>query len=461
MLFNSLEFLLIFLPLTWLVWRLLLPRSERATVILLLAASLAFYAAWEPRNLLIFLPVTTLTYALGLLISRTKQRWPLVLLICVDLGVLAWFKYAGFLSQTLHQLWPAVPLLNASAILPLGISFYVFTEIAFGIDVYLGRAQVTSPLRYLLFVLFFPHMIAGPIVHFRQLAPQLTQEVMRRQRDLLRGLFIFAMGLCMKVLVADPLAGYVGSVYNHPETATSGSAWAATAAYTMQLYFDFAGYGAMAVGLGVMFGINLPWNFNSPYKAESIVEFWKRWHITLSEYLKEYLYIPLGGNRSGPARRYANLMITMLLGGLWHGAAWSFVIWGGLHGAYICMAHVSQRAGLKIGPVAGRALTLGAVMLAWVFFRAPGARAAFDLLALMARPGNLPAELKAALAAGLPIGTLAGAWALALFAPNAREWSEWLENDRRWGAAAAAFLFLGLAKVLYAGDVYEFIYFRF
>ena len=290
-----------------------------------------------------------------------------------------------------RQSWP-VPHRS----LPLAISFFTFQQIVFLVDAYRGRRTRTGPLRYATGVAFFPHLLAGPIVQYSQLMPQFARRHILRPQPLMiaAGVTVFTFGLFKKVILADSFAqfvpvpfGAVAAGYN----LTLVEAWAAALSYAFQIYFDFSGYSDMAIGLALLFGITLPVNFNSPYKAESIIEFWRRWHMTLSAFLRDYLYIPLGGGRSGPARRYLNLMITMLLGGLWHGAAWTFVIWGGIHGAYLLVNHAWRSARARWphavhvpgGAYAARLLTFVAVVVAWVFFRADTADAAVRVLGAM------------------------------------------------------------------------------
>ncbi|HEY8565110.1 MAG TPA: MBOAT family protein [Beijerinckiaceae bacterium] len=304
----------------------------------------------------------------------------LVLGLAWNLGLLAYFKYADFFITTANQVagthWV---LLNV--VLPLGISFFTFQKIAYLVDVYRGAARAGRLLDFALFVFFFPQLIAGPIVHHAEVRPQLARLAQGAAHErnavwenLAVGLTLLAMGLAKKLFVADTLALYATPVF---EAAADGRtigllpAWQGALAYTGQLYFDFSGYSDMAVGLARMFGVRLPQNFASPYQATSIVEFWRRWHMTLSRFLRDYLYIPLGGGRQGAARRSLNLMTVMLLGGLWHGAGWTFVVWGGLHGLYLLVAHAWR--GLSFPPLPtliGWALTMLAVTVAWVVFRA-------------------------------------------------------------------------------------------
>jgi D-alanyl-lipoteichoic acid acyltransferase DltB (MBOAT superfamily) len=275
-------------------------------------------------------------------------------------------------------------------VLPIGISFFTFTQIAFLVDTYQGKVHESRFVHYVLFVTYFPHLIAGPVLHHKEMMPQFTdcRNYSPSARNFAVGCTIFCIGLAKKVLVADNLAPYANPLFGQPDSPSLLVAWGGVLAYTFQLYFDFSGYSDMAIGLSRLFGIRLPLNFNSPYKAGNISEFWRRWHMTLSRFLRDYLYIPLGGNRIGRTRRYVNLMITMVLGGLWHGAGWNFIIWGALHGIYLAIHHawlpVANRLKFALQPAVWKCtatlLTFLAVCVAWVFFRAPDFATALNIL---------------------------------------------------------------------------------
>ncbi len=286
-----------------------------------------------------------------------------------------------------------MPLPFVNVVLPLGISFFTFQQIAYLVDVMRGARVERDIVSYTLFVSFFPHLIAGPLVHHAEMIPQFKRGRTSRSAALAaRGTAIFTAGLFKKVVIADNLAQFVSPVFAHLDAGGGVStswAWLSTLAYTLQIYFDFSGYSDMAIGLALLFGIRLPVNFRSPYKAASIIDFWRRWHITLSRFLRDYLYIPLGGNRLGRKRRYINLLLTMLLGGLWHGAGWNFLIWGGLHGFYLSINHLWRKwhsMALKasdsspVSKVLSWMITFVAVVLAWLFFRAKTAAGAWAML---------------------------------------------------------------------------------
>src|SRR5580698_7168831 len=309
-------------------------------------AALFFYGAWRPVYLVLLLASVAVNFGLGLRMEDPLRRRRIGTLgVALNLALLCYFKYTNFLFDSLTTL-TGTPLPFVNVILPLGISFFTFQQIAYLVDVMRGARVERDIVSYTLFVSFFPHLIAGPLVHHAEMIPQFKRGRTGRSSVLAaRGLAIFAAGLFKKVVIADNLAQFVSPVFAHLDAGGGVStpwAWLATSAYTLQIYFDSSGYSDMAVGLALLFGIRLPVNFRSPYKATSIVDFWRRWHITLSRFLRDYLYIPLGGNRLGEIRRYLNLLVTMLLGGLWHGAGWNFLIWGGLHGFYLCINHLWQ-----------------------------------------------------------------------------------------------------------------------
>jgi alginate O-acetyltransferase complex protein AlgI len=383
MLFSSYTFLFQFLPAVALAFAAARRHSPRAGILVLAGASLFFYGAWRPVYLLLLLASIAANFSLGLLMEDPLRRRTVGALgVALNLALLCYFKYTNFVLDSIGTLTGA-PLPFINVVLPLGISFFTFQQIAYLVDVMRGAKVERDIVAYTLFVSFFPHLIAGPLVHHAEMIPQFKRGRTSRSAALAaRGMAIFAAGLFKKVVIADNLAQFVSPVFDHLDAGgavTSRWAWLSMLSYTLQIYFDFSGYSDMAVGLALLFGIRLPVNFRSPYKATSIIDFWRRWHITLSRFLRDYLYIPLGGNRLGEQRRYLNLMVTMLLGGLWHGAGWNFLIWGGLHGLYLSVNHLWQKwrgvaakaaASNHFAGVAAWAVTFGAVVIAWAFFRA-------------------------------------------------------------------------------------------
>ena len=330
MLFSSFTFLFQFLPATILAFAAARRHSPRAGIMVLVAASLFFYGAWRPIYLCLFIGSVAVNFLLGLAMENPKRCRAIGIFgVTVNLAILGFFKYSNFAFDVLHTT-TGLPLPHVDVVLPLGISFFTFQQIAYLVDVMRGAKVERDIVSYTLFVSFFPHLIAGPLVHHAEMIPQFKRGRTGRSAMLAgRGWAIFVAGLFKKVAIADNLAQFVNPVFAHVDAGgvvTAQWAWLAILAYTLQIYFDFSGYSDMAVGLALLFGIRLPVNFRSPYKATSIIDFWRRWHITLSRFLRDYLYIPLGGNRLGARRRYVNLMLTMLLGGLWHGAGWNFLI---------------------------------------------------------------------------------------------------------------------------------------
>lgn len=404
MLFNSFEFLLGFLPVTLVVFYLLGSSSRRAAAVWLAAASLFFYGWWDPKYVLLLAASVAVNFCFGLALARAvvsaseRVRGRLLFVaIAANLALLSYFKYAGFIGANINAL-TGTRFVMEGIVLPLGISFFTFTQIAFLVDTYRGYVREFNFVHYMLFVTYFPHLIAGPVLHHKEMMPQFAKPSTYRldPGNLAVGLTAFLIGLFKKVVLADGIAAYATPVFNAAEAGvhlTLFEAWGGVLAYSFQIYFDFSGYSDMAVGLSRMFGVRLPINFYSPYQAHNMIEFWRRWHMTLSRFLRDYLYFPLGGNRKGAARRYANLMVTMLLGGLWHGASWAFVIWGGLHGLYLAVNHGwhawrSRRGRSPAAPVGWRraaaiALTFFAATVAWVFFRAHTHTAALDILRSM------------------------------------------------------------------------------
>lgn len=381
MLFNSYEFLLFFLPITIAGFFVLARYRHIYATAWLAAMSVAFYGWWDLHYVPLLLTSIVFNYFVGRGIGNTPIKgrpfW-LIVGVTTNLAFLGYFKYFNFFIDTINR-FTILDIHIAGIILPLGISFFTFTQIAFLVDTYRGVVKEYRFVHYLLFVTYFPHLIAGPVLHHKEMMPQFahSRTFTARWNYIAAGMTMFVIGLAKKMLIADRVAEYVA-----PGFVTGGApdviqAWGSALAYTMQLYFDFSGYSDMAIGLSLLFGIRLPLNFNSPYKATSIIEFWRRWHMTLSRFLRDYLYIPLGGNRNGPFARYRNLLITMVLGGLWHGAGWTFVAWGALHGIYLVINHlwseftVNAAATSRKSNLGGWTLTFIMVVVAWVFFRAP------------------------------------------------------------------------------------------
>jgi len=517
-LFNSYAFLFLFLPVTFFGFFQIGRYNRPLAALWLFAASLFFYGWWNPAYVGLLLASIFFNYAFGITLSREhllghsrRKKWILALGITANLGLLGYYKYANFFVENantaLHLGWQIEPI-----ILPLGISFFTFTQIAFLVDAYRGEVKEANFIHYGLFVTYFPHLIAGPVLHHKEMMPQFALPATYRVHwdNLSVGLTIFGIGLFKKVVMADgiaPFAGHAFSAVADGGALTFLEAWGGALAYTFQLYYDFSGYSDMAIGISRLFGVKLPLNFDSPYKAVNIIEFWRRWHMSLSRFLRDYLYFALGGNRKGPARRYLNLMATMLLGGLWHGAGWTFVIWGTLHGLYLVINHAWHQArkalgqdlnrSTSLGRFSGMALTFLVVVIGWVFFRAKNFDAALSMLSGMVGLNGvtLPGEwyglfhwrlIKIFESAGIHFGPLtvfdglgniwiwiATLWSIAWLAPNTQQimssYKPALEvvAPTRWPLWQPNLLWMGTLTVglLHAlttmGKVSEFLYFQF
>jgi alginate O-acetyltransferase complex protein AlgI len=391
MLFNSNEFLFVFLPIVLAGFSVLKNTAGPLPAqIWLTLSSIVFYGISNPQFVPLLLASITINFLVGRVLGQRSARGstsgPLLAFgVSVNLLALGYFKYANFIAENIASL-TGVSLPRSGVGLPVGISFYTFTQIAFLIDAARGQAREYDLPHYGLFVTFFPHLIAGPIIHHKEMMPQFAPDELRKRKfdSMPLALTLFAIGLAKKVLLADSFALYASPIFEGALNGTEPdliAAWSGALCYAFQLYFDFSGYSDMALGLALMFGIRLPVNFFSPYKAESIIDFWRRWHMTLSRFLRDYLYFPLGGNRKGRSRRYLNLLITMVLGGLWHGASWTFALWGALHGVYLMINHFWQhlaerKMAFHLSPWSARLVTFIGVVFAWILFRSENLTAA-------------------------------------------------------------------------------------
>jgi D-alanyl-lipoteichoic acid acyltransferase DltB (MBOAT superfamily) len=377
MIFNSYEFIFAFLPVMLLgyFW-LLRKRLVLGSKVWLVGGSLFFYGYWNVVYIPLLLGSIFVNFFVGSAFSNDKplkvsKKSLLIFGILFNILLLAYFKYTDFLLDNFNGLFGSdVPLPHI--ILPLGISFFTFTQIAFLVDAYKDKVKEYDLLNYMLFVTYFPHLLAGPILHHSEMMPQFVSRWnwAVRWRNVAVGLFLFSIGLFKKVVIADTIATWANTGFDLATTLNLVEAWATSLSYTLQLYFDFSGYTDMAIGISLMFNIRLPINFNSPYKAKDIQDFWRRWHITLSRFLRDYIYIPLGGNKVGRYHNYSNLFAVFLIGGLWHGASWMFVIWGALHGIAIVIHRIWKDLGLRMWGWMGWFITFNFVNVAWVFFRA-------------------------------------------------------------------------------------------
>lgn len=381
MLFNSYEFLFLFLPITFFVYFWLNnKRLTQASKAWMVFASLFFYSWWNIIYLPLILGSILFNFAVGSTISKISsgtlksgisRKGLLTFGIVTNILLLGYFKYMDFFIGNANILlgtqWDLMHI-----VLPLGISFFTFTQIAYLVDAYRDEVKEMDYLNYTLFVTFFPHLLAGPILHHKEMMPQFDSIKSKavNYKNIAAGLFLFSVGLFKKVVIADTFAQWANAGFETAQALNLIEAWATSLSYTFQLYFDFSGYTDMALGVALMFNIRLPINFNSPYKALNIQDFWRRWHITLSRFLRDYIYIPLGGNRNGEFRTYSNLFTVFLIGGLWHGASWMFVIWGALHGFAIVIHRAWQQMGQKMNTLLAWFLTFNFINITWVFFRA-------------------------------------------------------------------------------------------
>ncbi len=458
MLFNSFVFLFVFLPLVVVAY-FAIP-AHRARLVLLVLASYVFYAYAKWWFALLMVASTLVGYAGGRALERTRSKAVLVATVASLLALLGAFKYAAFVGGNLTSFvgvitahgFPGLHGFLNGIVLPIGISFYTFEGISYASDVYRGDLEAErDPLRYAFFISFFPHLIAGPIVRYGFLRPQLLRRHPFDADRVRAGLLLFALGLAKKTVVADGFATWVNRYLDDPSSLHAFEAWAAVVGFGFQIYFDFSAYSDMALGLAQIFGIELPWNFNRPYRASSPIEFWRRWHVTLSTWLRDYLYIPLGGNRKGERRRDANLLATMGLGGLWHGASLNFVVWGLYQGVLLLSTHHLRRRGLRVPAAVAVAVTFVVVMFGWVFFRLHSAAAighAVAAMFLLHGLGQFPGHLALLIVAAI---------AYTMVVPE-----EWTWDVRSFGfarvAAVGAVLAVGVASIYTS---HPFIYFRF
>lgn len=492
MLFYSPEFIFIFLPVTLAGFYLFGHYQQRFAFMWLAAASLLFYSYWSITYLPLICASIACNYLAGSRIVLLRERGEgrsafrvRNISIIANLLTLGYFKYLIFGVQQIN--WAFGFGINVGDIvLPIGISFYTFTQIAFLVDASRGEVKERSFVSYLLFVTYFPHLIAGPILHHKEMMPQFADRLNLRIRadNLAMGFSFFAFGLFKKVVLADGAARMVGPVFDGQAAPMPVEAWCAAIGYTLQIYYDFSGYSDMAVGLSLMFNVRLPINFFSPYQATSIIDFWRFWHMTLSRFLRDYLYIGLGGNRHGNLRRYLNLLVTMLLGGLWHGANWTFIVWGGLHGIYLCINHSWRKVSRNL-PVLMKfpavvtvplatLLTLLSVVVAWVFFRSPDVATAWQILGAMA---HLPENISWGTVQPNDVLWLAALLLWVLFAPNTnrlmnysfgstlpvkagRKVLRW-QPSTVWAGTIGFALFAAAAVGVTSQQKLEFLYFQF
>lgn len=386
MLFNSYEFIFLFLPISLVIFFIINNlRLTLASKIWLVAASIFFYSYWNIKYLPLLLISIIINFTIGRIVSKeivfNKKRLYFIIGVMFNLLLLGYFKYIDFLLSNLNIITNTnINLLNVT--IPLGISFFTFTQIAYLVDAYKSKVKEYDLVNYSLFVTFFPHLLAGPIIHHKEMMPQFNKikNKIFQYKNVSRGLFLFSIGLFKKVAIADSLAVIANYGFDISSKLTFFEAWITSFSYTFQIYFDFSGYTDMALGCSLMFNIVLPINFNSPYKAINIQDFWRRWHITLSRFLRDYIYIPLGGNRLSDLRTLDNLMMTFLIGGLWHGAGWTFIFWGFLHGTAMVVQRIWSKLNLSMPKMLAYFITFNFVNIAWIFFRAKNWSDAFKII---------------------------------------------------------------------------------
>ncbi len=463
-------FIFIFLPIMligyfWLLHKRLVLGSK----VWLVGGSLFFYGFWNIIYIPLLLASIFINFFVGAAMAdapQTDERAKLLktfsskklLLfgIFFNIALLAYFKYTDFFLTNFNGIFGTnVPLTHI--ILPLGISFFTFTQIAFLVDAYKNEVKEVDLLRYMLFVTYFPHLLAGPILHHKEMMPQFASRwnFVLRWKNITSGLFLFSLGLFKKVIIADFFADYANYFYADTSALDMLQAWATSLSYTLQLYFDFSGYTDMAIGVSLLFNIRLPINFNSPYKATSIQDFWRRWHMTLSRFLRDYIYIPLGGSRKGSMRTSINLMATFIIGGIWHGAGWTYVFWGFLHGMALVINHIWKSLGLKLPTVVAWFLTFNFVNLAWVFFRAPTWEDATTVVNMMFAWSefNLDDIYESSVYWQVIIGIL-----LTLLLKNSNQWAKMQKPKLNYDLLTALLLIIGILSL---SKVSEFIYFQF
>ena len=453
MLFNSQAFVLGFLPVVLCLYHA--AGTVRGRQAMLVAASLVFYAGWDVRFVPALVGLTVANWTVAQWWGRCRRDWVLVGGIVLNLSVLGACKYANFLGANVAALL-GVGFEPFGIILPLGVSFFTFQKISYLVDLRRGDRHLYGLLEFSAFVMFFPQLIAGPLVRHNEMIPQLERAPRDVWEGLSRGAVLFAIGFAKKAGIADTVAMVGDPVFAHAGVGAVGlgEAWLGVLAYSLQILFDFSGYSDMAIGLGLMFGLRLPFNFDAPYRASSMREFWRRWHMTLSRFLRDYVYVPLGGNRAGAGRQSANVVLTMLLGGLWHGAAWTFVAWGGAHGLALAINAAWNRRGARLPDVIGWVMTISFVMMAWVLFRSPDFATAMRMYAgMVGIAGWGPVHVGAP--ASLAVGVL-----VALMGPSSQRIALQVRPSLAIAGVAGAAL-AGLLLLSGGRLPNEFIYFQF
>ena len=466
MLFNSYEFILLFLPVTFFgFFGTFKFFGQKAAVFFIVAASFVFYGAWDFRYVPLLFFSIVFNFFAGKFIAAAKEKGnrgkkELVCGIAGNLLLLGFFKYTAFFAETINQVGGEI-LTVPQIILPLGISFFTFTQTAYLIDVYRGETQPTDFLVYCEFVTIFPHLIAGPIISYREMMPQFAdiKNYVPNAKNIALGLTLFIMGLFKKVIIADSIAPWANAVFSNAHGASFADGWIGSVAYTLELYFDFSGYSEMAIGLGLLFNLKFPVNFDSPYQSKSIIDFWRRWHMSLSSWVREYLYIPMGGNRHGEFAKMRNLFLCMTIIGFWHGAGWTFILWGALNGVYLIINNLWRKLKIDLPIFFCVLLTFLSFNFSLMIFRSENISDAFALTKALFNADNifLPTD------GAFKISVLLLLLILLYFCPNPVRITEKLNPARKsvallWATAAAVMFAVSL---LFLNRATEFLYFQF
>nr|WP_321257866.1 MBOAT family O-acyltransferase [uncultured Pseudodesulfovibrio sp.] len=485
MLFYSFEFIFIFLPLSVFVFFALSKKHPEFAEVALILFSLVFYAYYKVDNIFIILSSIVINYGFGTLLTNwggrfadrnvSRRKAVFYVGVCFNILLLVYFKYTNFIIDNVNVLVGSNITID-TIILPLAISFFTFQQIAYLNDSFSGVADEYKFRRYALFVCFFPQLIAGPIVHHREMMPQfkdLTNKILNWE-NIYQGLTLFIIGLFKKIVIADTFAQWAIAGYADTGHIQFFEAWRTSLSYSLQLYFDFSGYADMAIGIGLLFNIRLPINFDSPYRALDVQDFWRRWHITLSRFLREYIYFPLGGNRVGEASVYRNLFIVFFVGGIWHGAGWTYVLWGILHGVGICVVRFWKKLGVGIYRPLAWLMTFLFVNMAWVFFRADSMHDAFDVLAGMVGMHGVTvsrtfrwAEQFGANVVDSPFVVSIGLIFILflvlqdIFFRNSQQWVRHIRAEWKWCMANCALFITAIIVSLQHQRISEFIYWQF